>query len=197
VYDPLLDQRPRRRGRPCSSAVVLALTLVVVGGSLAVGVAEGIGRLLDGLGSEKTVLGASGPVMPPSDHGLLEEPTPHLGEFDLLRAPERAPTHVPEDCQWLVDVITPHGLPEWMAAVAWRESRCQSHAHNDNRGTGDDSYGLFQINTLGYLWREVQERCLVSQRADLLNVATNIACAAALYQKYGYAPWDSGHYFQH
>jgi hypothetical protein len=76
-----------------------------------------------------------------------------------------------------------------MAAVAWRESRCTADAHNRDRSTGDNSYGLFQINTLGRLWGEVQWRCKVDERVALFDAGTNVACARALYDAYGSRPW--------
>lgn len=83
-----------------------------------------------------------------------------------------------------------------MVAVAHRESRCTAAALNDNSKTGDRSYGLFQINTIGRLWDEVSLRCNLQYRDELLDADTNVFCAAALYKAYGYRPWDSGRYFR-
>lgn len=104
--------------------------------------------------------------------------------------------YVPVGCVKLRPLILSAGLPEWMSLVAWRESRCTPDALRDDVSTGDLSYGYFQINTLGYLWGEIQERCQVSQREELLDPATNVRCAGALYRAYGYKPWDSGSYFE-
>jgi hypothetical protein len=104
--------------------------------------------------------------------------------------------HVPVGCVELLPLILSAGLPEWMSLVAWRESRCKEGALRDDISTGDLSYGYFQINTLGYLWGEIQERCQVSQREELLEPDTNVRCASALYRAYGYKPWDSGLYFR-
>jgi hypothetical protein len=105
-------------------------------------------------------------------------------------------THVPVGCVEILPLILSVGLPEWMSLVAWRESRCKSGALRDDVSTGDLSYGYFQINTLGYLWGEIQDRCQVSQREELLEPVTNVRCAGALYRAYGYKPWDSGLYFE-
>ena len=98
--------------------------------------------------------------------------------------------HAPASCDWILPILDTHGLPTWMSAVAWRESRCTADAHNRDRSTGDNSYGLFQINTLGALWGEVQWRCELDERAALFDAGTNVACASALYDAYGYRPWD-------
>jgi hypothetical protein len=105
-------------------------------------------------------------------------------------------THVPVGCVKILPLISSAGLPEWMSLVSWRESRCKSGALRDDVSTGDLSYGYFQINTLGYLWGEIQDRCKISQREELLEPATNVRCAGALYRAYGYKPWDSGLYFE-
>lgn len=103
--------------------------------------------------------------------------------------------YAPRYCDWMIPIMERHDLPLWMTAVAHRESRCQAGVHNGDRSTGDDSYGLFQINTLGDLWDEVQGRCGVQAKKSLLEPETNIKCASALYRAYGYKPWDSGKYF--
>ena len=119
----------------------------------------------------------------------------------LLETVRHAPiaegySYVPVGCVKLRPLILSAGLPEWMSLVAWRESRCKSGALRDDVSTGDLSYGYFQINTLGYLWGEIQDLCQVSHREELLDPATNVRCAGALYRAYGYKPWDSGVYFE-
>lgn len=104
--------------------------------------------------------------------------------------------YAPQRCDWVLPLMERHGLPTWMVAVADRESRCTASAFNGNSNTGDRSYGLFQINTLGSLWGEVSTRCNLADQRDLLDADTNVACAAALYRAYGYRPWDSGRYFR-
>jgi hypothetical protein len=99
-------------------------------------------------------------------------------------------------CEGVAELVLEHGLPLWMTAVAWRESRCQPAAVNRDHRSGDESYGIFQINMLGYLREEAQSRCGVSYGEELLDADRNVACAAALYRAYGYRPWNSGVYFR-
>jgi hypothetical protein len=125
------------------------------------------------------------------------EPVPTRLLATVRNAPLAAGyAHVPVGCVEILPLISSAGLPEWMSLVAWRESRCKSGALRDDLSTGDLSYGYFQINTLGYLWGEIQDRCQVSQREELLEPVTNVRCAGALYRAYGYKPWDSGLYFE-
>jgi hypothetical protein len=102
---------------------------------------------------------------------------------------------VPARCAEVAAAVVDAGLPEWMTLVAWRESRCIASVSNRKRSTGDDSWGLFQINTLGSLWGEVRSRCGVSSREQLLDAGTNIVCASKLFSAYGYRPWHAGKYF--
>jgi hypothetical protein len=100
------------------------------------------------------------------------------------------------ECRWLEPLLDTHGLAPWMLAVAWRESRCQSDAHNYNLATRDDSWGLFQINALGATLRtELRQTCQVVDPSTLLDANSAVACAAALYERYGYRPWHAGKYF--
>lgn len=67
-----------------------------------------------------------------------------------------------------------------MAALALRESAGDPAAHNGNAATGDDSYGLWQINL-----RSPEIAALVKSMglapADLLDPANNARVAFAMY----------------
>ncbi len=194
--DPLLPNTPPRRVLPGPDsgrdalAQLLAVAIVIGGVFATIGVGElmarGFGRLAEieitepKVGIETVQQQASGGMS---------------GAVDSTAVPAAVKRYAPRYCDWLLPVMEKHGLPAWMSAVAHRESRCQTQVHNGDRSTGDDSYGLFQINTLGDLWQEVRTRCAVERRQDLLDAETNIACAASLYQAYGYRPWDRGRYF--
>jgi hypothetical protein len=125
---------------------------------------------------------------PDAPAGLLRLAGDHGGS-------ERSPWVAPE-CVALVGRLAAHGLPEWMATVAWRESRCQPGQVNISEKTREASYGLFQINVRGYLWAEARDRCGVRRAEALLDASTNIRCAAKLFAAYGYRPWNSGRYFE-
>mgnify|MGYP001610831865 FL=1 len=60
--------------------------------------------------------------------------------------------------------------------IALRESGGRPEAFNGNTGTGDRSWGLFQINTLGSLKSRVKQFGLKSER-DLLDALTNAKVA--------------------
>jgi len=100
------------------------------------------------------------------------------------------------ECQWLLPHLSVHGLPDWMLAVAWRESRCRADVRNHNLRTRDDSWGLFQINALGSVLRaELRQTCGIDDPERLLDADTSLRCAGALYARYGYRPWHAGRYF--
>lgn len=57
--------------------------------------------------------------------------------------------------------------------LAMRESTGRPLAHNDNASTGDDSYGLFQINMRGYLGDDRRVRYSLTRDSDLLDPVVN------------------------
>lgn len=79
-------------------------------------------------------------------------------------------------------------------AIAMRESGGRPEAHNTNRSTGDNSYGLFQINMLGKLEaeRDAKFRQHVPgyrSKEDLFDPIINAKAAAYMSQKG--RNWDS------
>jgi hypothetical protein len=127
----------------------------------------------------------AGEPMPEQVRGIINKVTSEHG-FDA----------VPEMCAEVSNLLKIERIPEWMAYVAWRESRCQADVKRLLSSTGDQSFGYFQINTLDNLWSEVQRVCGINERHVLLDPEINVGCAAALYRRYGYKPWNSGVYFQ-
>lgn len=108
----------------------------------------------------------------------------------------------------LVDAkqLTPHELVELLAAVgfegkalktAWsvvmRESRGRPVAHNKNANTGDNSYGLFQINMIGGLGvdrlAKFQDKIGIKKVTDLFDPVAN--AKAAYYMTAGGKDWGS------
>lgn len=77
-------------------------------------------------------------------------------------------------------------------AITMRESGGRPAAFNGNTGTGDRSWGLFQINTLGPLSARVKQFGLRSER-DLLDPLTNAKVAYRM-SKGGtdFGPWAVG-----
>ena len=78
-------------------------------------------------------------------------------------------------------------------AVAMRESRGHPTSHNTNASTGDNSYGLFQINMIGSMGIErlarFKDRIGITKMADLLDPVAN--AKAAYYMTAGGKDWGS------
>lgn len=62
-------------------------------------------------------------------------------------------------------------------AIAMAESGGNAHAHNGNAGTGDNSYGLFQINMLGGMGPERRAQYGLSSNDALYDALTNAKVA--------------------
>ena len=62
-------------------------------------------------------------------------------------------------------------------AIAMAESGGNAKAHNGNSGTGDNSYGLFQINMLGAMGPERRRQYGLSSNDDLFDPLTNAKIA--------------------
>ena len=62
-------------------------------------------------------------------------------------------------------------------AVAKKESSGRPLAHNGNASTGDNSYGLFQINMLGELGEDRRAKFGLDSNAELLNPVVNAQIA--------------------
>lgn len=62
-------------------------------------------------------------------------------------------------------------------AIAKKESNGRPLAHNGNRNTGDNSYGMFQINMLGELGVDRREQFGLGSNAELLNPVVNAKIA--------------------
>jgi hypothetical protein len=78
-------------------------------------------------------------------------------------------------------------------AVAMRESRGHPTSHNKNASTGDNSYGLFQINMIGSMGMErlakLQDKVGIVKVADLLDPVAN--AKAAYYMTDGGKDWGA------
>jgi cell wall-associated NlpC family hydrolase len=85
--------------------------------------------------------------------------------------------------------------------ISMAESGGNAGKHNGNAGTGDNSYGLFQINMLGAMGPSRLKQYGLSSNNDLLNAATN---ARVAYQMSGggtdwnaWSTYKSGAYKQY
>ena len=62
-------------------------------------------------------------------------------------------------------------------AIAMRESTGRPLAHNGNRSTGDNSYGIFQINMIDGLGADRRVKYELSSNAELFDPMTNARIA--------------------
>lgn len=77
-------------------------------------------------------------------------------------------------------------------AIAMAESGGNAHAHNGNSGTGDNSYGLFQINMLGGMGPERRARYGLSSNDSLFDPLTNAKVAYAMSNGgKNWGPWST------
>ena len=75
--------------------------------------------------------------------------------------------------------------------IAKRESAGRPMAHNQNDATGDNSYGLFQINMIGDLGPDRREKFNLNSNTDLFNPVKN--AEIAFYMSNGGEDWSSWH----
>ena len=79
-----------------------------------------------------------------------------------------------------------------VVAIALAESSGNPRAHNGNRLTGDDSYGLMQINMLGGMGPERRKKFGLSSNAALFDPATNMRVAYGLSNGgKNFSPWST------
>ena len=74
-------------------------------------------------------------------------------------------------------------------AIAKRESNGRPLAHNGNRKTGDNSYGLFQINMIGSLGPERLDKFNLKSNKELFDPVTN--AEITYYMTEGGSDWSS------
>ena len=97
----------------------------------------------------------------------------------------------------LVELLAAVGFEGKALKTAWavvmRESRGHPTSHNNDASTGDNSYGLFQINMIGSLGvdrlAKFQDKVGITKMADLLDPVAN--AKAAYYMTEGGTDWSS------
>jgi hypothetical protein len=77
-----------------------------------------------------------------------------------------------------------------MAAIAMAESSGRASAHNPNASTGDDSYGLWQINMLGGMGPERRRALRLASNKDLFDPVTNARAAKHIFDQQGFKAWS-------
>jgi hypothetical protein len=81
-----------------------------------------------------------------------------------------------------------------VVAISKRESGWNTGAYNPDRSTGDDSYGLMQINMLGNLGPSRREWFGISNNDALYDPQTNMNAAFMMYSARGNSLYDWGAY---
>lgn len=94
----------------------------------------------------------------------------------------------------LYKMLTAQGLsPEAAAAgvsIAGRESSYQPDAYNGNAATGDNSYGLFQVNLLHGGWTSfLQANGMKDPQSELRTPEGSVKAFALIYGHSGLNPW--------
>lgn len=87
-----------------------------------------------------------------------------------------------------------------MAAIAMAESGGRSAAHNNNAATGDNSYGLWQVNMLGRMGPERRRQFGIGSNEALFDPAVNASAARKVFESQGFGAWSvfkSGAYKQY
>lgn len=77
-----------------------------------------------------------------------------------------------------------------MAAIAMAESSGNSRAHNQNWKTGDNSYGLWQVNMIGEMGPRRRQQFGIANNDALFDPATNAMAAAQVYKSQGFGAWS-------
>lgn len=93
---------------------------------------------------------------------------------------------------WLLEAVGFEGqdLKEaW--AIAKKESNGRPLAFNGNTLTGDNSYGIFQINMISTLGEDRREKFDLDHNADLFNPVVN--AQIAMHMSNGGSDWTSWH----
>lgn len=98
-------------------------------------------------------------------------------ELKAALAAERSPLS-PRELKELLRLVGFEGKALKTAwAIVMKESGGRPMAHNGNASTGDNSYGLFQINMIGSLGADRREKFELKQNEELFNPVRNAEIA--------------------
>jgi hypothetical protein len=85
-----------------------------------------------------------------------------------------------------------------LGAIAMAESSGRPGAHNTNAGTGDNSYGLWQVNMLGKMGPERLAHYGLKSNDDLFDPSTNARVALQMSREnHGYKDWSTFRHGEH
>ena len=116
---------------------------------------------------------------------IMFEPSFERGTYKVLENvqpwldPEQQDKQIPvEDLKKILRYVGFEGYSLRMAqAIVFLESTRKYYAHNTNARTGDNSYGLFQINMIGKLEEERLELYRLDRNEALFNPLINARVA--------------------
>ena len=98
------------------------------------------------------------------------------------------------DARRLAQLARAAGIPDdkipTMVAIALAESGGKSAAHNDDASTGDNSYGLWQINMLGSLGPARRKQFGITSDEELKDPMTNAKAALMVLNSQGLGAWS-------
>lgn len=77
-----------------------------------------------------------------------------------------------------------------MAAIGAGESSGRTGAHNPDASTGDNSYGIWQINMLGKMGPERRAQFGIETNEELFDPKKNAAAAREIYEQQGFQAWS-------
>lgn len=77
-----------------------------------------------------------------------------------------------------------------VSAIAMAESSGRTSAHNPNRDSGDNSYGLMQINMIDGMGPERRRQFGIDSNEQLFDPATNMRAARAVFESQGWNAWS-------
>lgn len=104
-----------------------------------------------------------------------------------------APKDVEKRGLWVKEILYEVGFRGQNLKEAWaivmRESTGRPTAHNDNASTGDNSYGIFQINMIGDLGEARRDKFDLKSNKDLFDPTRN--AEIAYYMSRGGQDWSS------
>lgn len=75
--------------------------------------------------------------------------------------------------------------------VALAESGGDTMSHNTNAGTGDNSYGLFQINMLGDMGPDRRKKFGIKDNKELFDPMVNTRAALIIWRESGWNAWST------
>jgi hypothetical protein len=81
----------------------------------------------------------------------------------------------------LIELLSAVGFKGQDLKEAWAIAKKESHgnplSHNGNRKTGDNSFGLFQVNMLGLMGADRRDKFNLASNAELFNPVVNAQIA--------------------